>query len=101
MSQKIINPLPVAFYNIDDAEKYGVKEAIVKQYIEQRANKAVWEEEEGVLYLPDLIGSFLGLTTDQVRKAVNHLVRRGVVEKVKDYDGTLILHPVGEESDDE
>lgn len=92
---KLINPLPVAFYDIRDAQKYGVMSAIVKQFIEQKVSSATWSSEEKYLYLPDVLGSLLGLTKDEVVKAVDNLAKYGVLTITPGEHGEWYLNPQG------
>ena len=92
---KLINPLPVAFYDTRDAEKYGVTSAIVKQFVEQKVCSATWANEEKYLYYPDVLGNLLGLTKDEVIKAVDNLAKCGVITITSGEHGELYLNPQG------
>ena len=96
---KLINPLPVAFYDTRDAEKYGITSAIIKQFLEQRTNSVCFVDDEPYFYSPDTLALVLGLTQDEVVKAVDNLVKHGVVvvtsgehgEHYLDIQGTVPL----------
>lgn len=92
---KIICPLPVAFYDTRDAEKYGVISAIIKQFLEQKVNSATWAVEESYLYSPDVLGVLLGLTDDEVQDGVDRLIKEGVITTTTDEHGEVFLHPQG------
>ena len=92
---KLINPLPVAFYDTRDAEKYGVVSAVLKQFLEQRTNVVYVTEDEPYLYSPDILATVLGLTKDEVIKAVDELAKHGVITVTAGEHGELYLNTQG------